>query len=44
MTIKSAEKSYRAWKQMCDQMERLFKEGRYANKKEKTGEKNKKGR
>ena len=44
MTVRSAEKDHRAWKQMCDWMEKLFKEGRYANKKEKAGKKNKKGR
>ena len=40
-------RSYNIWKRMCDKMERLFKEGRYAKKEKgnkKASKKNKKGR
>lgn len=39
---KEGVRSYNIWKRMCDRMEKLFKEGRYANKKEKAGKENKK--
>ena len=40
-------RSYNTWKRMCDKMEELFKEGRYAKKEksnQKVGKKNKKNR
>ena len=42
MTTRSAVRAYEQWKRLCDRMEKLFKEGRYANKKEKAGKENKK--
>ena len=32
-------KRYHQWKRECDKMEKLFKEGQYATKKEKNGQK-----
>jgi len=38
MTTRSAVRAYEQWKRLCDRMEKLFKEGRYA-KKEKSNKK-----